>query len=86
MTIRKSRKIKGKIVGWVYAEKVREPYKGKKIKKTIRENVLKDVKEKLNKGKTRKEIHRQLCIKYGFRDYNPVEERYIEYLRKDKKH
>ena len=81
MTKRKSRKIKGKRVAWVYAEKVHEPNKGKKIKKTIRENVLKDVKEMLNKGKTKNEIHRQLCIKYGFRDYNPVEERYMEYLQ-----
>ena len=82
MTKRQSRKIKGKIVGWIYAEKVHEPNKGKKIKKNIRENVLEDVTNMLTEGKTKKEIHRQLCIKYGFRTYNPIEERYIEYIKK----
>ena len=82
MTKRKSRKKKGKIVGWMWAEKVHEPNKGKKIKKNIRENVLEDVKKMLKEGKSKEEIHKQLCIKYRFREYNPVEERYIEFLRK----
>ena len=81
MDKRKLRKLRGELICRVTGEKIIEPDKGKTIGKSIRKNVLEDVRTLLNEGKSPKEIHEELYKKYHFRDYNPFEKRYIEYLR-----
>ena len=82
MDKRKLRKLRGELICRVPGEKTIEPDKGKTISKSIRKNVLEDVRTLLNKRKSAKEIHDELLEKYHFKDYNDFEKRYIKYLRK----
>ena len=82
MNKRKLRKLRGELICRIPGKKIIEPDKGKIIDKSIRKNVLDDVKKLLNEEKYSKEIHDELREKYHFKDYNDFEKRYIEYLRK----
>lgn len=57
--------------------------KGEDIKKPVRPNVLMDVLELRNRGKTKKEIHDFGCNKYFFRDNNPWGDRYFKHIEEN---
>jgi len=80
---RKSREKKGKIVDTGESEIIQGDNIGYFREKPIRENVLNDVIKLKNKGKTKEEIHEFGCGKYSFRDDNPWEERYLEYIEEN---
>lgn len=81
MDKKKLRKLRGELICRVSWEKIIEPDKGKIIEKSIRKNVLNDVKDLLNKSFSDKEIHDNLFEKYHFKDYNDFEKRYIDYIK-----
>lgn len=81
MNKKQRRKQKGEIVGYHPAKIIQGKRIGAITMKTIRKNVLKDVIRLKNQGKPNKEIHDFLCEKYGFRDDNPIEKRYLGYIK-----
>ena len=60
---------------------IRGKRKGQFKDKTIREYCLNDVLKLKDHDKSNNEIHDHLCEKYGFIDENPVEKRYLGYIK-----
>ncbi len=77
---RKSREKKGPATTYVDDKIIQGDDRGDYRKKPVRENVLKDVLELREQGKTKAEIHDFGCGKYFFRDDNPWEDRYFTYI------
>ena len=75
------RRQKGRIVSYYPAIIIRGKRRGQYKDKTIREYCLHDVIGLRNRGASRKEIHDYLCDTFGFVDDNPVEDRYLGYIK-----
>lgn len=56
---------------------------GELIMKPIRQNILDDVLNLIDRGKTKEEIHIFGCEKYHFRDSTPWEDRYFNYIKEN---
>jgi len=80
---RVSRKKKGEVIVKKETEIIQGDHTGEFRDKPVRENVLNDVLKLKNQGKTKDEIHAFGCGKYSFRDDNPWEDRYFEYIEEN---